>query len=243
MDAAYRTRYSRLYREHWWWRARERLLTREITRLSEGRSFGRILDVGCGDGLFMPVLARFGDPFGVETDEGLLTRNGPYRARIHVGPFDASYQPAERFGLILALDVVEHVHDAPAFLRRVAELLEPGGWFVATVPALRALWTAHDDLNAHVTRYGRDEFASIVAASGLRVVHARYCFAWLAVAKLLVRGIERMTRGTPASPDVPPMPLNKLLELACRAEQALVQRAHVPFGSSVLLIARRDDGR
>lgn len=242
MDAAYRAAYGRLYREHWWWRARERLLERELSRLSAGARFGRILDVGCGDGLFFPVLERFGEPSGVEADEGLLTPEGPYRSRIYAGPLDDRYQPEARFGLVLALDVVEHVTDAPAFLSRVNGLLEPGGWFVATVPALRALWTSHDTLNAHVTRYRRDEFAALVAGAGLEVVHARYCFVWLALAKLAVRAAEAVVPRAPRPPGIPPGPINKLLEGICLAEQAVLGRAQAPFGSSVLLIARARSG-
>ena len=242
MDAQYRAVYGRLYREHWWWRARERLLEREVARLAGGRSLGRILDVGCGDGLFFPVLQRYGDPFGVEADEGLLNPAGEYRARIHSGPFDSSYQPTERFGMILALDVVEHVHDAPAFLRRASELLEPGGWFVVTVPAFRALWTSHDDINAHVTRYRRHELVALVRSAGLRVEHARYFFGWLALAKLSLHWIERVAGPSSKPPGFPPAPVNTLLELACRIEQALAGRSAMPFGSSLLLIARNDGG-
>jgi SAM-dependent methyltransferase len=242
MDAAYRAAYRRLYREHWWWRARERLLERELRRLSAGRRFGRILDVGCGDGLFFPVLERFGEPSGVEADAGLLTPDGPYRARIYAGPFDDRYQPEERFGLVLALDVVEHVTDTPAFMNRVRNLLQPGGWFVATVPALRALWTSHDTLNAHVTRYRRDEFAALVAGAGLEVEHARYCFVWLALAKLAVRAAEAVVPRAPHTPGIPPAPINKLLEGICLAEQAVLGRSRAPFGSSVLLVARAKGG-
>lgn len=242
MDAAYRAVYRRLYREHWWWRAREHLLECELARLARGGSFGRILDIGCGDALFFPVLERFGEPSGVEPDEGLLTPDGPYRKLIHTGPFDDSFRPSELYGLVLALDVVEHVSDAPAFLRRVRALLAPGGLFVATVPALKSLWTSHDTLNAHVTRYGRDEFSSLVSDAGLRVEHARYCFVWLALAKLGVRLAESLRSAGPRPPSVPPAPLNSLLLGACLAEHAILGRMQPPFGSSVLLVARAGGG-
>ncbi len=238
MDDAYRAQYRRLYQQHWWWQSRERLLERELDRLANGGGFGAILDVGCGDALFFPVLQRFGDPHGVEPDAGLLSPDGPFRSRIHAGPFDDSFQPGTRYGLILALDVVEHVADATAFLRRVKSLLEPGGIFVATVPALRALWTSHDVLNAHVTRYSRGEFARLVTGAGLHVEHARYCFLWTAAAKVGVRLVESVIRPEPRPPRVPPAPINAVLRAACLAEQAVFGRAQLPFGSSVLLVAR-----
>lgn len=238
MDQGYLGAYRELYVRHWWWRSREKLLTREIARLAAVRPLGRILDVGCGDGLFFPTLQLFGDPYGIEPATETLTPRGPWRNRIHAGPLDASFQPAHKFGLVLALDVIEHLADPHAFLEDVRRVLEPGGWFMATVPAFPALWTAHDDLNEHVTRFRRDGFAALVAGHGLDVVHARYFFVLLAGAKLLARAFEQIHRPRLRPPRVPSAPVNSFLELMCRAEQAALGR-HAPwFGSSLLLVAR-----
>jgi hypothetical protein len=120
----------------------------------------------------------------------------------------------------------------------VHRVIEPGGWFMATVPAFRALWTAHDDLNEHVTRFRRAEFAALVAGHGFEVIHARYFFVLLAGAKVLVRALERIHRPRLRPPGVPRALVNTVLELTCRAEQAVLGR-HAPwFGSSLLLVAR-----
>lgn len=239
MDPQYLREYRALYEQHWWWRARESLLTREIERLAAGRTLGRILDVGCGDGLFFPVLQRFGEPWGIEPSADALSPDGPWRERIHLGALDASFARDEAsYGLVLALDVVEHLSDPHAFVANVRRLTAPGGWFVATVPAFRSLWTAHDDLNEHVTRFRRDELADLVRAHGFDVVHARYFFVLLALAKIAVRAIERVHRSAPRSPGVPPRVVNAMLEGICRAEQTVLGR-HAPwFGSSLLLVAR-----
>lgn len=238
MDAGYLGAYRDLYMRHWWWRAREALLTREIEHLAATGSFGRILDVGCGDGLFFPTLQRFGDPFGIEPAAEMLTPDGPWRGRIHAGPLDASYQPGHQFGLVLALDVIEHLADPHAFLDHVRRVIAPGGWFIATVPAFRALWTAHDDLNEHVTRYRRGELATLVASHGLTVTRTRYFFVLLAAAKVFVRVLETVRRPPRRPPHVPIAPINATLEFACRAEHAVLGRRAPWFGSSLLLVAR-----
>ena len=237
MDTRYAAAYRALYERHWWWRAREALLTREISRLAGSRPLGRILDVGCGDGLFFPVLRRFGEPFGVEPAADVLSPDGPWRDRIHAGPL-TSYHPPANFELVLALDVIEHLRDPGAFLKQIRGVLAPGGWLVATVPAFRTLWTAHDELNEHVTRFTREELAALISAHGLVVVHTRYFMVALAIAKWLVRGIERIRRPRPRIPRVPVAALNTGLQLVCRAEQALIGRSAPWFGSSLLLIAR-----
>jgi SAM-dependent methyltransferase len=238
MDAQYLGAYRALYERHWWWRAREALLTREIERVAATQPLARILDVGCGDGLFFSVLQRFGEPYGVEPATDALSPDGPWRARIHAGPLDASFEPSAPFDLVLALDVIEHLQNPGAFMDTVRRLTGPNGWFIATVPAFRALWTAHDDLNEHVTRFTRDEFATLISAHGFEIVHTRYFFVLLALAKLAVRALEMVIRPTPRAPGVPMAPVNALLTAVCRLEQALCGR-HAPwFGSSLLVVAR-----
>lgn len=238
MDAQYLGAYRALYERHWWWRAREEMLTREIERLAPTAPLRRILDVGCGDALFFPVLRRFGEPYGVEPSPDALSPDSPWRPRIHEGPFDGSFQPKARFDLVLALDVLEHLAAPAAFLDHVRRVSLPGAWFVITVPAFLALWTAHDDLNAHITRFRQKELVELVRAHGFEVVHARYFFVLLAVVKLATRLIETVRRSPPHSPGVPRAPINALLHAVCRVEQAILGRSAPWFGSSLLLIAR-----
>jgi SAM-dependent methyltransferase len=237
MDTQYAAAYRTLYERHWWWRAREALLTREIARLAGSRPLGRILDVGCGDGLFLPALQRFGEPYGVEPAVSVLSPDGPWRDRIHAGSL-ASYRPPAPFDLVLALDVIEHLRDPGAFLEQIRGVTAPGGWLVATVPAFRGLWTTHDDLNEHVTRFTREELAALIRAHGFVVVHARYFMVALAVAKWFVRRLEGVRRPQPRVPRVPAAAFNAGLQFVCRAEQALIGRRAPWFGSSLLLVAR-----
>lgn len=80
MDPRYGAEYGRLYREHWWWRAREEYLTRLLDRVIGRKAAGEIFDFGCGDGLFFPVLQRYtnGRPRGFEPDGSLLDPAGPW---------------------------------------------------------------------------------------------------------------------------------------------------------------------
>src|SRR5690606_16997046 len=116
-----------------------------------------ILDIGCGDGLLFDRLTHLGPVEGIEPDAALLDPAGPWRSRIHVKPFDRSFRPERSFARILMLDVLEHLDDARSAIEHVHDLLQPGGKFYCTVPAFRSLWTNHDVLNQHVTRFRRKE--------------------------------------------------------------------------------------
>lgn len=234
MTPEYAAAYRELYERHWWWRARELMLLDEIKRHRPAAGWRRILDVGCGDGLFFDRLAPFGEVWGVESDPDLIPPDSRHRDRIHIGPFDGGFEPGRRFDLVLTLDVLEHLADPVAALTKVRGLLEPDGRLLVTVPAFQALWTKHDELNRHFVRYRRGSLEAVVKAGGLRIVSARYCFQWLMPVKLAVRLAEAIheTAGKPAT--VPPPWLNRTLMAVTRAEQVTVGRLGLPFGTSLL---------
>jgi SAM-dependent methyltransferase len=234
MKPEYAGAYRDLYQRHWWWRAREAVLLREIERHAPGGGWQTILDVGCGDGLFFDRLRRFGEPWGVEVDASLVPEDSPHRGRIHVGGFDETFRAPGPVGLVVMLDVLEHLHQPVAALRHARSLLAPDGMILITVPAFQMLWTRHDDYNQHVVRYTRTTLERTIRAAGLAPRSSRYLFHWLFPAKLVVRAAERLRAGEAAPAEVPPEPINRALYYACRLEQRALGWARLPFGTSVL---------
>jgi len=101
-----------------------------------------------------------------------------------------------------------------------------------------SLWTRHDVLNHHVTRYTRSTLESLAHRSGLRIERSRYLFQWTAAAKLATRAIEAVVPGEPASPRIPPGPINGLLRLVTLLEERILAPLHPSFGSSYLAVMR-----
>lgn len=99
----------------------------------------RILDVGCGGGLLAEPLARRGaHVVGVDASPGNVAA-----ARLHaasqgvavdyrLGEAGDVLSADERFDVVLALEVVEHVSDVPAFVDTVARRVAPGGLLFAS---------------------------------------------------------------------------------------------------------------
>jgi SAM-dependent methyltransferase len=240
MDPRYGASYAQLYREHWWWRAREEYLIRLLDRLIGQTDAGETFDFGCGDGLFLPVLQRYSRerPRGLEVDASLLDPGSPWFDRITTGPLIDDPSERARYGLIVALDVLEHLEHAEPAMAILRARLRPGGWFIATVPAVHELWTAHDDVNHHYRRYRLDDIEALVRGSGLEIVESRYFFVWLALVKWLVACKERLIRPVLKPPQVPPAPLNAIALAVTRLEQRILGDVHPPVGSSVIVIAR-----
>jgi SAM-dependent methyltransferase len=237
MEAEYTAAYTRLYREHWWWRVRERILIRKIRQILENRpTDARILDVGCGAALFFDALEDFGHVEGIESDVRAIEQSGRWRERIHLGELD-SFKPGSCFDLVLMLDVLEHVQRPDQLLGRAAELLTPNGRILATVPAFDWLWTSHDDLNHHKHRYTAAQIRRLIEDAGLTAVETSYLFQSLVIPKLLVRAREALLSSAMTVPMIPPPALNDALEMWYRWEYGIAGR--LPFGSSVMAVARR----
>jgi SAM-dependent methyltransferase len=239
MEAAYAQRYRALWDGHWWWRSREALLLAEIDRIGRATPVRRILDVGCGDGLFFDALARFGEVDGLESDASLL-RDPRWRDRIAVGRLGAQVRPARSYDLVLMLDVLEHIEDDRAALDSALALTRPGGVLLMTVPALPWLWSRHDEANAHFRRYRPGGLRRRLGRAGFVVESLRFVFAWTVVPMLLRRWLTPAGTGA-ADHDVaiPPEPINGLLAAWSKAEHALGRVVPWPIGSSLLAVARR----
>jgi len=232
MESAYADVYATLYRTHWWFRSRRLLLIDELERMPG--KVGRILDVGCGEGLFFADLERFGIVEGVEPGANIEQTSGGV---IHNRPWDSTFESPHSFDRILFLDVLEHLDDPVDALRTARNMLTPGGRILVTVPAFRCLWTSHDDLNHHRARYNRALLSKEAGEAGLAVEKSTYFFHWVFAAKLLVRAKEAVT-GPGGVPGVPSPSINRLLMRLSVAERALLSWMRLPFGSSVFAVMK-----
>jgi SAM-dependent methyltransferase len=240
MDPEFSQRYREIYDKHWWWRAREELILEILRREQPPGGWGNILDVGCGDGLFFRQLQQFGKVEGIEPVAEIIHPDNPFRQQIHIGSFDENFQPGKKYSLILMLDVLEHLDSPVAALQHALSLLQPNGSLLITVPAFRLLWTSHDQLNHHHTRYTKSSFAKIAKKAQMKIAHARYLFFWLFLAKLAVRAKESLLGSKPSIPKVPSPGLNHLLYLASRAEEKLLGTLPIPIGGSLLVLGHAD---
>jgi 2-polyprenyl-6-hydroxyphenyl methylase/3-demethylubiquinone-9 3-methyltransferase len=98
----------------------------------------RLLDIGCGGGLVAEPMARLG--FAVTGIDAAAETVATARAHAEQSGLAIDYRAmaaetlassAERFDVVLALEIVEHVADLDAFLAAAAALVQPGGAFVA----------------------------------------------------------------------------------------------------------------
>ena len=240
MREDYAQSYEHLYNHHWWWRARERFILDVLKAKQPPEGWRNILDVGCGNGLFFDKLLQFGDVEGVELSASLLNNSAPHRSRIHVGDFDPALGLTKKYGLILMLDVLEHMPDPVTALRFAATRLAANGKLLITVPAFKALWTDHDAINQHFARYTKSSFREIVRQADLHIETERYFFHWLFPIKMATHILENTLRTQPSLPRVPVAWINKLAYWFSLIESKICFNSPLPFGSSLLVFASKD---
>src|SRR5882672_10541813 len=98
----------------------------------------RLLDIGCGGGLVAEPMARLG--FAVTGIDAAGETIATARSHAEQSGLAIDYRAmaaetlaasGERFDVVLALEIVEHVADLDAFIAAAAMLVRPGGAFVA----------------------------------------------------------------------------------------------------------------
>lgn len=184
-----------------------------------------VLEVGAGVGQNISELRRFGPVDAMEiADEGVeaLRQRDDVRTVIHAG---IPSTVERRYGIVCALDVIEHIEDDRMALRWMQERLQPGGLLLITVPAHPWFFTRHDEALGHHRRYTREAFRAIIPP-GLELLadsHFNTLLFPLAIASRL--GWVLKTRLAPEQPaDKQPIPnqglLGRLLLFVFRREIA-----------------------
>lgn len=113
-------------------------LVASLATVSAQGARGRVLEIGCSNGLVLSLLAERGlDVAGVDISRSSVERApASVRDRIVLGELPTA-DVGDAFDLVFGLDVFEHLHPRHlgAYLARAHGLLVPGGRLLANIPA------------------------------------------------------------------------------------------------------------
>jgi hypothetical protein len=145
------------------------------------------------------------------------------------------------YDVVLLFDVLEHIEDAPPFLRATLGHVRPGGFVLLNVPAWQFLYSAYDVAAGHVRRYRKHTLAREMNGTDFEIRDLRY-WGMLMVPLLVAR--KWFVRRAASHNDCvrqgfqPPGALSgAVLNGMFRLETALLARP--PIGTSLLLAAQR----
>ena len=233
--------------EHWWFQGRRAVVKAVLkAHLEPSHRPRQVLDVGCGTGGMLPLLAEFADSVtGLDMSPEAAAHaqaQAPAGVTARAGRIPDDIPHDGNLDLVTAFDVVEHIDDDVAALVSLRRALDPqNGLLLVTVPAYQWLWSPHDELNQHKRRYTRRTLIRSLQAAGLEVVHLSYFNTWLLPVVASVRLLRKALPGAGdgASDFVLPSPrTNRLLTRVFSSEGRVVSRASLPAGVSIVALSR-----
>ncbi|MGD8331201.1 MAG: class I SAM-dependent methyltransferase [Acidobacteriota bacterium] len=262
MEAAEYVRMAAVQDRHWWFEAKRRtvatLLARHAPELRVSTAAQRVLEVGPGTGSMIEVMTRYGSVYAADAylpALRLLIEHRPAAAEVTPVGADLLELPFTDagFALVGCFDVLYHqrVGNVSAALGELHRVCAPGGYLAITDSAFPILRSSHDVATHAARRFRLPDLIVPLRSAGFEVAHATYFHALLFPAALAVRLGKRALHGSPeltaadgeveGHSDLAPVAgwLNTLLLSLYRVETPLAVRLRLPFGSSLMILARR----
>jgi SAM-dependent methyltransferase len=191
-------RFSEFYPSGYWWQAEdsfsffEKIYRETIVKLDQLRFVSsifpryeevRLLDVGCGNGLFVKLAREKGfDAWGLESSPeavGIAQKDGIDTLRC--GSIDDLIREKKRFNLITLFHCLEHLRDPLQYLRKISLLLNPPGDLVIQVPnraSLQAKILGSDwnglDCPRHVCNFNSRSLEFLFDQAGLQILRRKH---------------------------------------------------------------------
>jgi SAM-dependent methyltransferase len=193
--------YRRFLRPGWPDEARRLSQGPVLARLLGASGFtGRVLNAGCGEGLYAPLLESFPGVerivhFDLSQPRSIRRRTDP-RAAIVCASITHMPFADRSFDGCLCSEVLEHVAKDRAAVAELGRVIRPGGTLLLTVPTPPAPADP-----SHVREgYRLAELSALLRAEGLEVVAHAYALRFFLRALMWMwRGQEALRRGKPGS--------------------------------------------
>jgi SAM-dependent methyltransferase len=201
-----------------------------------------VLIVGAGSGELAAMIARAGaQVMATDIDEASvrLTRETARRQAITLETAVMTVEElpaAPLYDLVVATDVIEHIQDDQAAVRKLVSVLRPGGRLVITVPAMPSLFGQHDVSLGHFRRYTKPALAELFAPL-VRIEHLRYFGVSLVpVALVLSRWLKvPYSQAADGAAYRPKSLISRVTTAVLTVEKSL----NPPRGVALLLIGRK----
>jgi SAM-dependent methyltransferase len=244
MDSAEYRRMATVEQTHWWYKATRKLLYQFIVNEVQelGRSTPRrFLDAGCGTGATGAWLADLGSVIALDSEPEALNlyRNAHPEAQLILGDISAIDLPNDFVDAALCVTVLYHgeVADPATSVRELARVVRPGGLVCLMEPGVRSLRRSHDRVTHAARRFSRRDLEKLAQLANLDIVRSTGAYSFLIPPAWLKSKLEKSD--STSDLDNNASGLFGILGFIARIERQLLRVVSLPFGLSVIVIARK----
>lgn len=236
----------------WYFASLHALVERALqARLGTGPA--QILDAGCGTGGLIGRLSSAHPAWswtGVDVSplacalarerwstNGWSATSGRAVPSIVEANITALPFPTASFDAVVSADVLYHVADDQTALQEFRRVLRPGGVLILNLPAHPWLWSYHDVAVGGLRRYRRSGLGRQLRAAAFSSVRLTH---WNTLLLPLIAFRRKCLPAPAGGSDVQEfsLPLELLGRTATALERGWLDLAPLPFGSSLLAVAR-----
>jgi SAM-dependent methyltransferase len=226
---------------HWWFVIRRKLLKSLLSSLNVSKDC-ITLDIGCGTGANLKILGSKGfNVIGIDRSIYALSLTSK-KLMVPLVNGDLNKLPvrSNSIGLIIAMDILEHLDDDAKGISEFYRALNNGGILIITVPAFNFLWGIQDVVTGHKRRYSLKEISNKLRLGGFNILRSSYFNLFLFFPILLGRrmiyllGLKIESENKINSPL-----LNFFLKAIFSLEPHILKYYSFPFGVSIFCIAKK----
>ena len=229
---------------HWWFAVRRKLLKSILSSVSVQKN-SLTLDIGCGAGSNLRALVSAGlDAIGLDRSIYALTLiRSKEKFPLLAGDLNDLPIKTKSVGLIIAMDIFEHLEDDLKGIVESYRVLTEGGILIITVPAFKFLWGIQDIVTGHKRRYSRKEITNKFKWAGFDILKSSYFNFFLFFPILIARRMIHLLGLKIESENEINFPLiNFFLKSIFSLEIYALKYFSFPIGVSIFCVARKNEG-
>lgn len=158
------------------WIPTPRYLCRKAVVLSflDNIEHGKFLEVGMGSGdLILDLAKRKYEGLGIDISDDVIEivqeKLKKIDCNIRTEKIDL-FDVDESFGIIILLEVMEHIQDDIKAFDKIYNILNKNGYLIISVPAHKRKWDINDKWAGHFRRYERDELRLKLEKAGFKII-------------------------------------------------------------------------
>jgi SAM-dependent methyltransferase len=233
-----------LEEDNWWVEGRKKVvydIIKKYAKQSNGEL--RILDAGCGPGGTTSFFSEFGQLYGTDfSTQALKHAIGKNLQNVFKSDLTALPLQSEKFDIIIALDVIEHIENDLGVLKELKRILLQDGVLIITVPAFQFLWSEHDLAVSHVRRYSISSLTRILKESNFTISRISYFisffFPFVVIYRILKKPNTKRKNPRPNAVKFPKN-INIILKKLAFLENEILKMMNLPFGVSIVCVAKK----